>query len=380
MHNVTLTFPRKPIVSSVTIGEQIIEQLLKKSFLGKELCLVIDSQVAHYYYAKIEQWLKNSLPSQYVIFVFPSGEQNKNIITFQNLLQLLLDNKFSRALNIVAIGGGVVGDLTGFVAATYLRGVNFIYCPTTLLAQIDAAIGGKTAINLPEGKNLLGVFYPPQEVICDSFFLKTLPEREWRSALAEALKHGLICSKNYVKWLEDNIEAILNRDPIVLHKLIADSIRLKTNVVLQDIEDHGARQYLNFGHTIGHALESATEYQQYLHGEAVSIGMMVAMQLSEEQVGLSKKRTKALGALLTKFGLPVTLNFEKKELVLKIEKIIHYLKQDKKKRANRLNWVFLKEIEHPIIVSIVIEGTFEESLKRILLSLKPKEERGVNEV
>ena len=329
--------------------------------MHQEVCLVIDSQVASLYQSDIEAWLNKWPPKKQALFVFPCGENNKNFDYFQKLIQFLVEHQFNRALNIIAIGGGVVGDLAGFVAATYLRGVNFIYCPTTLLAQVDAAIGGKTAINLPQGKNLLGVFYPPKHVICDSNYLSTLPEREFRSGLAEVLKHGLVCSASYFHWLKENADAILSREPTVLVALVAESIRLKAEIVAKDTQDHACRQWLNFGHTLGHAIESATGYEQYLHGEAVAIGMVVAMKLSEQQFNLPSEKTKELINLLTKFGLPVSL----KPTGLEIDRLISYLTFDKKKRTERVNWVLLNGIGHPVLT----EDVLDTQLRQILLML-----------
>lgn len=321
--------------------------------------------MVEFYQADIVTWVKRYPPKQYACFIFPTGEKNKNMLLFQELLQFLLENQFSRALNIVAIGGGVLGDLTGFVASCYLRGVHFIYCPTTLLAQIDASIGGKTAINMPEGKNLIGAFYPPERVICDSYFLKTLPEREFRAGLAEAIKHGLLSSKFYVDWLKENADAILNREPAALIYLIEESIRIKGEIVAKDSLDKAERQWLNFGHTIGHALESAMHYEQYLHGEAVAVGMVAALKLSEQQLGLSPGITKAVIELLIRFELPVKLD----NVNLTVEKIMRYLKLDKKKRVDKLNWVLLKEIGHPVLTPIELNGVFEESIKEVLFAL-----------
>ncbi len=325
---------------------------------------MIDSQVAGLYQAAIDKWLKQWPPQKQAIFVFPCGENNKNFHYYQVLIQFLVEHQFTRALNIIALGGGVVGDLAGFAAATYLRGVNFIYCPTTLLAQVDAAIGGKTAINLPQGKNLLGVFYPSKQVICDSDYLCTLPEREFRSGLAEAIKHGLVCSASYFDWLKENADAILSREPAVLVALVAESIRLKAAVVAQDTQDHACRQWLNFGHTLGHAIESATEYEQYLHGEAVAIGMVVAMKLSEQQLNLPSDKTKELINLLTKFELPVEL----RSATLGIDRLLSYLKLDKKKRTERVNWVLLQGIGHPVLT----EDVQETQLREILLMLRAR--------
>lgn len=347
-------------VTAVQVGYNITKQALKNYFLGQELCLVVDSQVADFYASDIAEWLKCYPPKRYACFIVPSGEQHKNINVFQSLFQFLLTHQFSRALNLMALGGGVVGDLTGFVAACYLRGVNFIYAPTTLLAQIDAAIGGKTGLNVAEGKNLMGVFYPAKKVICDSYFLRTLPEREFKSGLAEALKHGLVCSEPYFNWLSENAEAILQRQPEILNTLVIESIRLKATLVGQDLFDQGCRQFLNFGHTLGHALESATEYQAYLHGEAVAIGMIVAMSLSEQHLGLSTKITKSLKDLLFKFDLPI--NLDKLKIALSAEKIMLHLKLDKKQRAGTLRWVLLKKIGEPVLV----QYNFDAQLKQIL--------------
>ncbi len=234
----------------------------------------------------------------------PPGEASKSRESWAGLSDELLDMGFGRDSGLIALGGGMVGDLTGFVAATYMRGVPYALAPTTLLAMVDASVGGKTGVNTPQGKNLVGAFHPPIAVIADPQTLATLPDREYRGGLAEAVKHGLIADQSYFEWIESAAEAVLRRDPAALAHLVRRSVEIKAGVVSEDERESGRRAILNAGHTVAHALESASDYR-LSHGEAVALGLVaecaVAERMGVAQSGLSDR----VRALLQRLGLPV---------------------------------------------------------------------------
>ncbi len=247
--------------------------------------------------------LKNSL-----VIEVESGEKVKSIQNLEEILNRLIENGFSRKDYIIAIGGGVVGDLAGLVASIYMRGVNLIQVPTTLVGQVDSAIGGKTAINLQSGKNAVGTTYPAKYVLCDTALLKTLPEREYISGLAEVVKYALTYSSEFFNWIETNLNQIKNRDEKAIAKIVEFCVLQKTAVVVKDLCDvSGIRAILNFGHTIGHAVEKLTEYKKFLHGEAISIGMVEALFISNLTLGLKQSEIKRIVLLLKNLGLPVKM-------------------------------------------------------------------------
>jgi len=237
----------------------------------------------------------------------PAGEASKSLTCLSSLFDAALDSGLDRSSVIVALGGGVVGDLAGFAAATYLRGVRLIQVPTSLLAMVDSSVGGKTGVNVPRGKNLVGAFYQPIEVAVDLATLQTLPEREYLSGLAEVVKYGVIWDPELFALLEENAEAVLERDNALLAELVARSCAIKADVVAQDERESGLRSILNFGHTLGHALENTAGYGTYLHGEAVSLGMVYAAELSKDVRGMTGDDRDRIVALLERFRLPVCL-------------------------------------------------------------------------
>lgn len=268
----------------------------------------------------------------------PEGEQAKVLETARDLWDRLLDEGCDRSSTVVALGGGAVGDLSGFVAATYMRGMNFVQVPTTLLAQVDASIGGKTAIDHPRAKNLIGAFHQPRLVLVDPAVLSTLPEREFRSGLAEVIKHGIVLDAAYFRDLEQNIPALLARDLPTLERVVAGSCRLKAQVVERDEQEAELRWVLNYGHTIGHALEAATAFTRWAHGEAVSLGIAAESRLAE-RLGLAGPATRDRQvALLRAVGLPVA------GLGAEPAAVIDALSRDKKGRDGRIPFVLSPEI------------------------------------
>jgi len=270
--------------------------------------------------------------------LFDDAESKKRLSAVEDIARQLVRAGADRRATIVAVGGGVVGDVAGFAAATYLRGVRLVHIPTTVVAQVDSAVGGKTAVDLPEGKNLVGAFYPPKLVIVDPVFLRTLPHREFRSGLYEVVKYGVIADPKLFEFLEKRMDTVLRRDPKALDYIISRSIAIKADVVSKDEREGGLRQILNFGHTLGHALETATNYRRFLHGEAIGWGMIAASMMA-----LSLDRLRLMDAfrvvrLVTSVGpLPPVPAIPK-------AKLRTILAGDKKSRGGRVLWVFPRRI------------------------------------
>jgi len=280
----------------------------------------------------------------------PAGETSKSLGRVQACYEELAAHRIDRKCFIVALGGGVIGDLAGFVAATWLRGIPFLQAPTTLLAQVDSSVGGKTGVNLKAGKNLVGAFHQPRLVLCDLDTLKTLPDREFKSGLAEVIKYGVIYDAALFALLERRLDPILARDPDTLARVIARCCSIKADVVGQDETETGLRAILNFGHTIGHALEAISKYGRYLHGEAVSIGMAAATRLSEEVKNLPHEEAARIITLLEKAGLPTRLDLRAPAR----RRIMEAMALDKKAAGGQPRFVLgsrIGKVEHGCTVS-----------------------------
>ena len=286
--------------------------------------------------------IRRGLPARFATHrhLFDDAESAKNLATVEAISRMLVRAGADRRALLIAIGGGVVGDVSGFVASSYLRGVALVQVPTTLVSQVDSAIGGKTGVNLVEGKNLVGAFYPPRLVLADPELLKTLPDREFRGGLAEVIKYGAIADAKLFAFLEANMDALLKREPGALEHVIRRSIKIKAYVVGKDEKESGLREILNFGHTFGHALESVTRYRHFQHGEAVAWGMMCAGLLGHEVVGTSGDSVSRMVALVRKMGpLPPWPKVSNKEL-------IEAMRADKKVRAGKLRFVLTTKLGH----------------------------------
>lgn len=283
------------------------------------------------------------------------GEAHKTLATAEILYDLAFTCGLDRRCPVIALGGGVTGDTAGFVAATYLRGVPFIQVPTTLLAQVDSSVGGKVAVNHPRGKNIIGAFYQPDLVLADTDTLATLPVREIRSGLAEVIKHGVIADYQFFEWLEENIEQLQNFDPEALAHAVAVSCRIKARVVEKDETEHGLRAILNFGHTVGHAVEALTGYLAFNHGEAVAIGMAVAARLSVNMGILPEKESTRIINLIRKAGLPVDLP----EGLLP-EGLLGCFQRDKKVSGGRLTFVLPERIGRVSVVRGIDKSKYVE--------------------
>jgi 3-dehydroquinate synthase len=273
--------------------------------------------------------------------VLPDGEEHKTLATAASVIDQLVDAKAGRDTTVVALGGGVVGDITGFAAACYMRGVDFIQVPTTLLAQVDSSVGGKTGVNHTGGKNLIGAFHQPRLVLIDTSTLDTLPDRELKAGLAEVIKHGAIADEEYFSWLEKNMAAILAHDAESLVHTIRRSCELKAAVVAEDEKEHGRRAILNFGHTFGHAIENSLGYGEWLHGEAVAAGMIMAARLSE----LDRESQDRLRSLVAAAGLPVT------PPDIGAAVLASAMKLDKKVAGKKLRFVLLERIGEAYVTS-----------------------------
>lgn len=298
------------------------------------------------------------------VHVIPDGEQYKTVETWYGIIDRLVGMQARRDATLIALGGGVVGDITGFAAACYMRGVRFLQAPTTLLAQVDASVGGKTGINHVKGKNLVGAFHQPGAVFIDSNTLDTLPAREFSAGLAEVVKCGAIRDAPFFDWLEERADAAAARDPDTLDHLIRSSVENKAQVVAEDEKEAGVRALLNFGHSFGHALESATSYRRFLHGEAVAIGMVTAARLSEMRSLCPAGSADRLAGLLQRLGLPVRIPSD-----LSPEDLARALDLDKKALASGLRLILLHAIG-----SATIDGSSSE--RDIIAALR--DNRGPN--
>jgi 3-dehydroquinate synthase len=340
----------------VFVGYGVLNKLgekMKKAALSGTATIISDEDVFSLYGSKVEEILKDS---GFAVgsFVVPPGEETKNIDYTSRIYDFLVAHRMERDDIIIALGGGMVGDLAGFVAATFLRGVPWIQVPTSLIAMVDASIGGKVGINHPEGKNLIGAFYQPDLVLADPQTLTTLPQRELTSGWAEVVKHGLILDKEYFQFLESSVNRLTKLEPEMITQAIARSAAIKAQVVSQDEKEReGKRTILNYGHTIAHGLEAATQYKRFLHGEAVAIGMMGAAKLSQRLGLLPSAAVERQQALLEKFGLPTSLRAERSKLKLSLALITRAMELDKKVKGKAIRWVLLQDIGKAVVRSDV---------------------------
>lgn len=289
----------------IFIGSSLLSQpdCLLPYIRSHQVMIVTNQKVAPLYLASLQHTL-SAAAVEIEIIILDDGEQYKNLATLEKIYAALLEKKHHRSTTLIALGGGVVGDMTGFVAATYQRGVSFIQVPTTLLAQVDSSVGGKTGVNHALGKNMIGAFYQPMSVVIDLSVLKTLPQRELAAGLAEVIKYGLIYDQDFFEWIEHSVDELLALDESSLRYAIQRSCEIKAAVVASDERESGVRAILNFGHTFGHAIEGALGYGVYLHGEAVAIGMCMATELSVKQGWLEITWLERLHRVLKKIGLP----------------------------------------------------------------------------
>jgi len=322
---------------------------------GNQVAIITNETIAPLYLQQVQSALGNR---QVDVFQMPDGESYKSLDTYTQVMDFLLEKKHNRSTCLIALGGGVVGDLCGFVAATFQRGVDFIQIPTTLLSQVDSSVGGKTAVNHPAGKNMIGAFYQPLAVFADISVLETLPDREYAAGLAEVVKYGIIYDADFFAWLEANAPALVQREKYALTHIITRSCEVKAAVVSEDEREGGRRAILNYGHTFGHAIEKLLGYGRLLHGEAVSIGMVMAARLSVEFSGLALADSQRIEKLLQQLNLPVTL----KGLELNAEAMIDAMGMDKKVVDGELRFVVADQMGSVRVASHVSVSALEKTL------------------
>ena len=351
----------EPLSYDISIGYDVrggIGRSVRELDIARRYVIITDANVAAIYGGRLLEELQEAGLNVDLI-EFPAGEASKNIHTALSVVRQLLKLGVDRKSALIAFGGGVVGDLTGFVASLYMRSLPYMQIPTTLVAQVDSSIGGKTAIDLEEGKNLLGTFYQPRAVMTDPVFLETLPEEEFGNGLAEIVKYGIIAQGTFFKLLEEEMEAVKKRERNVLAKIIETSCGIKKGLVEIDEKDQGPRRFLNFGHTLGHALEAASGYA-LSHGKGVSLGMMAAARLSEKICGFPSVQRERVEKLILNAGLPTTIPGE-----ISTDLTISKLTMDKKKAGKTINFVLLKKIGEPIVTGDVNETMLKETMERL---------------
>jgi len=353
----------------VFVGYGVLEKLgekMKKAALSGTVTIISDENVFSLYGSTVMEILKDA---GFAVgsFVVPPGEETKNMDYAIKIYDFFVAHRMERDDIIIALGGGMVGDLAGFVAATFLRGMFWIQVPTSLIAMVDASIGGKVGVNHPEGKNLIGAFYQPDLVLADPQTLTTLPQRELTSGWAEVVKHGLILDKEYFQFLESSVNRLTKLEPEMITQAIARSAAIKAQVVSQDEKEKaGKRTILNYGHTIAHGLEATTQYKRFLHGEAVAIGMMGAAKLSQRLSLLPSAAVERQQALLEKFGLPTSLRAMRSNLKLSLAGITRAMELDKKVRGKAIRWVLLQDIGKAVVRGDVPQQDVLEVLQELV--------------
>lgn len=336
----------------------LIEAFEDAGLLNRKLCIITDSSVRGIYLENIKNILSEKF-AKVLHCVFEAGENSKNINTIEYFYKFLVDNNFDRKSVVIALGGGVTGDMAGFAAATFMRGIKFVQIPTTLLAQVDSSVGGKVGIDFMGNKNMVGAFYQPDFVYINSSTLNTLPQTEFSAGMAEAIKHGYIIDKSYLEMIADNREQIKNLNSQLLQKVIFGSCKCKADVVSKDEKENGLREILNFGHTFGHAVESLSDFKM-LHGECVAVGMTAALFLCFKRNCISKDDLNYAERLFKFFNLPTRIkNFDSKEI---FRQMLH----DKKNKNNVINLILLSEIGNAYTEHSVSDNEIISAIEYIL--------------
>ena len=334
----------------ISIGERLIDNaaLLQQCLPAQRVAIVTNTVVAPLYLARLHATLA-AAGKQVIDIVLPDGEEEKNWAGLMRIFDALLEHKCDRKTTLIALGGGVVGDMTGFAAASYMRGIPFIQIPTTLLAQVDSSVGGKTGINHPLGKNMIGAFYQPKAVLADIDTLRTLPMRELSAGLAEVIKYGAVIDATFFNWLEQNIDRLMARDAAALAYAIQRCCEIKADVVRQDEREGGLRAILNFGHTFGHAIEAGMGYGVWLHGEAVGCGMLMAADLSCRMGFIDAAQRDRVSALVARAGLPITAPD------LGLSRWIELMQVDKKSEGGQIKFILMKPLGGACITAVAAD-------------------------
>ena len=332
------TATENAVIDNKTMASQIVPYIV-----GQQVLIVTNETVAPLYLKA----LKEPLEAQFTVrvCVLPDGEQYKNQTSINQIYDALMAAHFNRDVTLIALGGGVVGDMTGFAAASFMRGVNFIQIPTTLLSQVDSSVGGKTGINHPQGKNMIGAFWQPQMVLADMSTLKTLPARELSAGLAEVIKYALIMDVDFLTWLEQNLPAMMALDLAILGEAVKRCCEYKAHIVAQDERESGVRALLNFGHTFGHVIETHEGYGNWLHGEAVAAGMVQAAELSQKIGWLTADEVARVKHVLALANLPIT------PPPIEVQTALGLMGHDKKVKHGQIRLILLKSLGKAVITS-----------------------------
>lgn len=325
---------------TIHIGNEVLHllpELIRESGVQGSIGIVTDAHVAPLYADQVTSLLREA-GFVCVLHVMPAGEEQKRLTRIEEICGAMLEAGLDRAGMLIALGGGVVGDITGFAAGVFMRGIPFIQIPTTIVAQVDSSVGGKTGVNHPYGKNTIGVFHQPCAVLIDMCFLDTLPERELRAGMAEVIKHGVIADAALFSFVETHVDRILNREPDIMSYPVARSCEIKAAIVAEDEKEHGVRANLNYGHTFGHAIEAVTAYKTFLHGEAIALGMCAAGELSRILGMVDDAFVVAQRKCISAYGLPVSW------AELPVEATWNAMMKDKKARAGTLKFILAAEM------------------------------------
>jgi 3-dehydroquinate synthase len=340
----------------ILIGRRLLEDapLLSTYITARSLLIVTNETIAPLYLAK----LQNALQGRRVAtLILPDGEQHKTLETYSRILDALIAERMNRDAAAVALGGGVIGDLVGFAAASYQRGIDYVQVPTTLLAQVDSSVGGKTGVNHPRGKNMIGAFHQPRCVLADTSTLQTLSPREYRAGMAEVVKYGFIRDATFLQWIETNVERLIAREDAAVIHAVRRSCEIKAEVVGQDEREHGLRAILNLGHTFGHAIETASGYGNWLHGEAVAAGMAMAADMSARLGWLQPDERDRVVALLKQLGLPV------EPPRIGAQRGRELMGMDKKVLGGRIRLVLLQGLGRATVVDNYAEQALDATLQ-----------------
>ncbi|MGI5946641.1 MAG: 3-dehydroquinate synthase [Lachnospiraceae bacterium] len=338
--------------------DRLKEEMLALKSDTRKLCVVSDSNVAALYGKQVQEILAGC-SRKTELFVFPAGEEHKNLTTVRDLYEFLIQKKFDRSDMLVALGGGVTGDLCGFAAATYLRGIPFVQIPTTLLSQVDSSIGGKTGVDFDSYKNMVGAFHMPSLVYTNLSTLKTLNAEQFASGMGEIIKHGLIKNADYCKWLSEHAERIQNRDLDACRIMILESNRIKRDVVEKDPKEQGERALLNFGHTLGHAIEKLKDFTM-LHGQCVAVGSIAACEISALRGQITRDEADWVRELFCRFGLPDTVTG------LDAGEVIEASRHDKKMEQGTIKFILLRGIGNAETDRTVTEQEMRQGLEAVL--------------
>lgn len=361
-NTLTINMNNKPCYDIyITKGfEELQAQLSKAGLEEKKFAIITDSQVGPIYVDSVTEAIKENA-TEVVSFSFKAGESSKNLDTINQIYDFLLENNFTRSDVLIALGGGVVGDMTGFVAATYMRGIDFIQIPTTLLAQVDSSIGGKTGVDYKQYKNMIGAFNMPRLVYINTETLNTLDARQYYAGMAEVMKYGLIRRSAFYVWLIDNMYEIHDKDEAALEYMIGQSCQIKKEYVEKDPYDKGDRAILNFGHTIGHAIEKAMDFR-LLHGECVALGSVAAAFISWKKGYIQMEDYYEIRDMFVPFNLPISID------EIEAEAILENIKYDKKHSGNTLSFISLKKVGKAFIDTTVTKEEIVEALNEIIFT------------